>query len=145
MNGPKAPCPTSPILKITYHPLSKKHSESNNRLTTLLQVCKIRYLIFWLIQENIFFFNIFENYVHSVRGQSVFFNLALTEGNMLVKFDLKHGLRTPREEIAFTARPKIQSKIFRYSQSIFCLPHRPNFSDIFDLCLHWVSIVRGQA
>ena len=46
-----------------------------------------------------------------------------------------HGLRTPREEIAFTERLKIQSQsqIFRYGQSIFCLPHRPNFSDIFDL------------
>ena len=57
---------------------------------------------------------------------------------------LLHGLRTPREEIAFTARPKIQSQsqVFRYSQSISCLPHRPNFSDIFDLCLHWVSVVR---
>ena len=55
-----------------------------------------------------------------------------------------HGLRTPREEIAFTARPKIQSQsqIFRYGRSIFCLPHRPNLSDIFDLCLHWVSVVR---
>ena len=55
-----------------------------------------------------------------------------------------HGLRTPREEIAFTAQPKIQSQsqIFRYGQSIFCLSHRPNFSDIFDLCLHWVSVVR---
>ena len=55
-----------------------------------------------------------------------------------------HGLRTPREEIAFTARPKIQSQsqIFRYGGSLFCLPHRPNFSDIFDLCLHWVSVVR---
>ena len=54
-----------------------------------------------------------------------------------------HGLRTPRKEIAFTARPKIQSQsqIFRYGQSIFCLPHRPNLSDIFDLCLHWVSVV----
>ena len=31
----------------------------------------------------------------------------------------------------------------RYGRSIFCLPHRPNFSDIFDLCLHWVSVVRG--
>ena len=49
-----------------------------------------------------------------------------------------HRLRTPREEIAFTARPKIQSQsqIFRYGQSIFCLPHWPSFSDIFDLCLH---------
>ena len=31
-----------------------------------------------------------------------------------------------------------------YGLSIFCLPHRPNFSDIFDLCLHWVSVVRGS-
>ena len=56
-----------------------------------------------------------------------------------------HGLWTPREEIAFTARPKIHShsQIFRYGGSIICLPHRPIFSDIFDLCLHWVSVVRG--
>jgi hypothetical protein len=55
-----------------------------------------------------------------------------------------HGLRTPREEKAFTARLKIQSQsqIFRYGRSIFCLPHQLNFSDIFDLCLHWVSVVR---
>ena len=58
---------------------------------------------------------------------------------------LGHGLRTPREEIAFTARPKIHShsQIFGYGQSIFCLPHRPNLSDIFELCLRWVSVVRA--
>ena len=58
---------------------------------------------------------------------------------------LSHGLRTPREEIAFTARPKIHShsQFFRYCGSLFCLPYRPDFSDIFDLCLHWVSVVRG--
>ena len=56
-----------------------------------------------------------------------------------------HGLRTPREEITCTARPKIHShsQIFRYGRSIFCLPHRPNFSDIFDFYLHWVSVVRA--
>ena len=56
-----------------------------------------------------------------------------------------HGLRTPRQEIAFTVRPKIHShsQIFRYGQSIICLSHRPNFSGIFDLYLHWVSVVRG--
>ena len=56
-----------------------------------------------------------------------------------------HGLRTPREELAFTARPKIHShsQIFRYGRSIFCLPHLPKFSDIFDLSLHWVSVVRA--
>ena len=59
---------------------------------------------------------------------------------------LDHGLRTPREEMAFTAQPKIHShsQIFRYGRSIFCLPHRPIFSDIFDLCLHWVSVVRDS-
>ena len=58
---------------------------------------------------------------------------------------MHHGLRTPREEKAFTARPKIQSQsqVFSNGQSIFCLPHQLNFSDIFDLCLHWVSKVRG--
>ena len=55
-----------------------------------------------------------------------------------------HRLKTPSEEITFTARPKINShsQIFRYGRSIFCLPHRPIFSDIFDLCFHWVSVVR---
>ena len=69
----------------------------------------------------------------------------ILEKKMMKDFNVTHhGLRTPREEIAFTARPKIQSQsqIFRYGGSIFCLPHRPNFSDIFDLCLHWVSVVR---
>ena len=58
----------------------------------------------------------------------------------------EHGLRTSREEIAFTERPRIQSQsqILRYGRSIFCLPHRPTFSDIFDLCLHWVSVVRDE-
>ena len=56
-----------------------------------------------------------------------------------------HGLRTPGEEIAFTGRPKIksQSQIIKYSGKIFRLPHWPKFSDFFDLCLHWVSVVRG--
>ena len=58
--------------------------------------------------------------------------------------ECSHGLQTPSEEIVLPARPKIksQSQIFRYNRSIFCLPHRPKFSDIFDLCLHWVSVVR---
>jgi hypothetical protein len=57
--------------------------------------------------------------------------------------DFWHGLKTLREEIVFTERPKIHSysQSFRYGQSIFCLTNRPNFSDIFDLCLHWVSVV----
>ena len=33
----------------------------------------------------------------------------------LIEFNAPgHGLQTPREEIAFTAQPKIQSQIFRY-------------------------------
>ena len=57
---------------------------------------------------------------------------------------LWHGLRTPREEIAFTARLKIQSQsqIFMYGRSK-CLPRWPKFSDIFDFCHSCVSVVRS--
>ena len=43
--------------------------------------------------------------------------------------DLNHGLWTPGEEIAFTARlkNKSQSQSFRYCQSIFCLLIGPKF------------------
>ena len=66
---------------------------------------------------------------------------------LLLFLVLTHGLRTPSEEIAFTVQSKINShfQIFRYGQSIFCLPHRPKFSNVFDLCLHWVSVVRVSA
>ena len=65
--------------------------------------------------------------------------------NLKVFQTLKHELRTHGEEIAFTARPKIHShsQIFWYGQSLFCLPHRPKLSGFFDLCLHWVSVVRA--
>ena len=55
-----------------------------------------------------------------------------------------HGLRMPSEETAFTGWPKIHShsKMFWYGRSIFCLPHLPKISDFFELCLHWVFIVR---
>ena len=38
--------------------------------------------------------------------------------------------------------PSLHPQIFRYGRSIFCLPHRPKFSNFFDLFLHWVSVVR---
>ena len=57
-----------------------------------------------------------------------------------------HGPRMPREENLFTEQPKIHShpKIFKYGRSIFCLPHHPTFLDIFDLCLHWLSLDHWQ-
>ena len=56
------------------------------------------------------------------------------------------GLLTLSEEIAFTAQPKINwhTHIFKFCQSIFCLPHSPKFSDLFDLCLHWVSVTMAN-
>ena len=55
-----------------------------------------------------------------------------------------HGLWTLCKEIVFTAQPKMKSQfqIYRYSRSIFCLPHRPKISGFSDTCLHWVSVVR---
>ena len=75
-------------------------------------------------------------------GKQYIGNLTMT---IFYSFGLPHGLRTPREDIAFTAQPKIQSQsqIFRYNRSIFCLPHLPKFSDVFDLCLYWVSVGCG--
>ena len=59
---------------------------------------------------------------------------------------LTHGLWTLGDEIAFAAWLEIHShsQIFRHGRSIFCLPHRSKFSDFFDLCLHWVSVVRAS-
>ena len=55
------------------------------------------------------------------------------------------GLQTHGEEMALTLRPTINShsQIFNYERNILCLPHRPKFSNFFDLCLHWVSVVRA--
>ena len=33
--------------------------------------------------------------------------------------------------------------VYVYSQSISYLPHLPKFSDFFDLCLHWMSVLRS--
>ena len=66
-----------------------------------------------------------------------------------------HGLRTSDEEITFTTLPKIksQSQIFRYSQSIFFLPHRPKISEFrvrgirilkSVACWHWKRFMRGN-
>ena len=47
----------------------------------------------------------------------------------------------PERKKSLLQGQKFNPKILRYGQSIFFLPHRPNFSDIFDLCLHWVYVV----
>ena len=56
------------------------------------------------------------------------------QGEQTITTLLEPQLQTAGEEIAFTAQPKIksQSQIFRYGRSIFCLPHRPKFSDFFE-------------
>ena len=70
-----------------------------------------------------------------------------TQGHAILCMGAAHGLRTPGKEIAFTAQPKINShsQIFRCGRSKFCWSRRPKFSDFFDLCLHWVSVVRGHS
>ena len=74
-----------------------------------------------------------------------FYSVCLIQGWQLLQYsklyNTDYGHPEKKQPIA---RPKIQSQsqIFRYGRSIFCLPHRPKFPDFFDLCLHWVSIVR---
>ena len=101
-----------------------------------LLVCEQSSRMFWWLQI----------VVLEIRKHGLFFKLSVLDFTHSTTLNtLYHGLRTPREEIAFTARPKIHShsQIIKYGQSIRCLPHWPNFSDIFDLCLHWVSVVRA--
>ena len=134
--------------------------------------CVIAALAFWNLAKNIFMFVIVLTWpLHAICSNEYildlskiyikcqgllrfspeilhFWHSALASFQEVVLMQFKHaifqGLWTPREEIAFTARPKVQSQsqIFRYGGSKFCLPHRPKFPDIFDLCLHWVSVVR---
>ena len=58
---------------------------------------------------------------------SIFFQGIISIVGISNKASYTHGLQTLGEEIAFTARLKInsQSQIFWYCQSIFCLPHQP--------------------
>ena len=51
-----------------------------------------------------------------------------------------------------TKRPSLHSqklnpnpKFLGTAKAYFCLPHRPNLSDFFDLCRHWLSVVRGYS
>ena len=48
---------------------------------------KRRRQFFWIFETPLP--HVGSSLVHSVRGQSGFFNLALTEGNMQIEFDLK--------------------------------------------------------
>ena len=53
--------------------------------------------------------------------------------------------RLVRKSPSLHGRKSNPKYIDRYNRGIFCLPHWPNISDFFDLCLHWVSVVRGPS
>ena len=82
---------------------------------------------FFLISFQIMYYLLYIEMVDEIRSQKTL------SGN----YGVRHGLRTPGEEIAFTARPKIksQSQCYRYGRSIFQLSHRPKVSDFFDLLM----------
>ena len=82
---------------------------------------------FFLISFQIMYYLLHIEMVDEIRSQKTL------SGN----YGVRHGLRTPGEEIAFTARPKIksQSQCYRYGRSIFQLSHRPKVSDFFDLLM----------
>ena len=56
-----------------------------------------------------------------------------------VSDDLVHGLWRLSEEIAFSKYGQKSTP----TPNFLGLPHRPKFSDFFDLYLHWVSVVRA--
>ena len=108
--------------------------------------------------EGIFFLSSYFTYTHDHHRFSVYFFVQKTKyfeetkGLVSVWFNIKRRWWSCAQttdarsvnHLHWTARPEInsQSQISRYGLSIFCLPHRPEFTDFFDLCLHWVSVVR---
>ena len=48
-----------------------------------------------------------------------------------------------RQQENLVDNQKCQAGFRPLCNKILFLPHRPNFSDIFDFCLHWVSVVRA--
>ena len=139
---------------------TKRHFEINRPLDAINKFQKHTTLKYKdsLNQDNISVYNPFETakrpskFASNHRLSSFFSELWFSQ-NFYFSFancyafadDCTHGLRTPGEEIAFTLLPKIHShsQIFRCGRNIFCLPYRPKFSDFFDFCLHWVSVVRA--
>ena len=59
-------------------------------------------------------------------------------------YETEHGLRMPERGncLDCTVEKQVPFPNFRHFRSIFCLPLMSTFSDFFDLCLHWLSIVR---
>ena len=53
---------------------------------------------------------------------------------------IPHELRRHPEKKYPSLHGRKFTPIFMYERNVFCLPHRSNLSDIFDLCLHWVSV-----
>ena len=81
------------------------------------------------------FLNLFYDSVHKLCGANIGILFGLLSSRTM---DAQRGN-------SFYCTPKIPSRyqIFRYSRSIFCLPHRSKLSDIFNFDLHRVSVVRG--
>ena len=133
-------CPSSyscTLWKLGKNFKRKSDSNSHKKFQQLWEFAMIRFSVLWAYKAKTSSEAICET-VGSIMGQHCGKNRYLTPENfskeLVLRFNLGplhllngliHGLRTPREEIAFTARPKIHShsQIFRYGQSIFCLPY----------------------
>ena len=115
-----APPPPTPLNVINHNHLSNCFTRAKKRLPREISMPTYLHSSLFLLSNK-------HQFTTTAR------KLVFLTTNCLTK---EHGLRTPREEIAFTAWPKIQSQsqISRYGRSIFRLPYRPNFSDIFDGC-----------
>ena len=69
------------------------------------------------------------------------YRISPPDTNVIVPMSLHTEYGRPVRKLpTLHARPKINShsriEIFRYGQSIFCLPHWPKLSDFFEICLH---------
>ena len=79
-----------------------------------------------------FLFNVASSYKYKWTDQILFV--------LTTDYGLPPVMKSPSlHSQKFTPTPKV----LVYGRCIFCLPHWHKFSDFFDLCLFWVSVVRG--
>ena len=105
------------------------------------------YFIFFIILNKIYFLcQIVDMEIFEKKNKRIclFFTTQIVVSysfkELVISYIFANGLRTPIDEIAFTARPKINShsQIFRYGQSIFCLPHLIHINAI-SFFISWIE------
>ena len=63
--------------------------------------------------------------------------------NVYIRILTKYGRLVRKSSSLHGRKSNPNPKFIGTAEAYFCLPHRPKIAGYFDLCLHWVSVVRA--